>query len=108
VNVHLTPYDATESLLDAPDIYGLIFISYIDLQTFGIEKTLKSIIPLDIDKSKYSIIVYDIGHEDDEELSLLESYGVADVLYPPYTIAALKVSEYLNSSTTVFLSFCFG
>lgn len=92
VNVHLTPYDATESLMDAPDIYGLIFISYPDLLTFGIEKTLKTIIPPELDKMKYSIIVYDIGHEDDEELALLESYGVADVLYPPYTIAALKVS----------------
>jgi hypothetical protein len=91
VNVHLTPYDATESLLDTPGIYGIILISFVDLQTFGVEKTLQSIIPETLDKGQYSIIVYDVGDEDDESLMLLEQCGVFDVLYPPYTIGALKV-----------------
>lgn len=30
------------------------------------------------------------GSEEYEELSLLESLGVTDILYPPYSIAALK------------------
>lgn len=102
--MHLTPYDATESLLDAPDIYGLIFISYVDLQNFGVEKTLKSIIPPELDKMKYSIVVYDVGNEDDDELALLESYGVSDVLYPPYTIAALKVYLIIQFVSKLFNS----
>ena len=61
VNIHLTPYDASESLLDAPFIYGLIFISYLDLLQFGVENTLKTLIPSSLDKSMYSVIVYDIG-----------------------------------------------
>lgn len=31
-----------------------------------------------------------IGSEDIDELSVLEELGVTDILYPPYSIAALK------------------
>lgn len=92
VNIHLTPYDATESILEAPSLYGLIFLSYLDLMTFGPEQTLKNLIPEPLDKSQYSVIVYDVSEDHDEQqLSLLlEQYGVTDVMYPPYTIEAFR------------------
>lgn len=94
VNVHLTFYDATESLMAAPDLHGLIFISYLDLVAAGVKKSLDELIPPELDKKKYTIIVYDVamGEEEDnlEELSLLEECGVTDIMYPPYTVTALK------------------
>jgi hypothetical protein len=94
VNVHLTFYDATESLVTAPELHGLIFVSYLDLLANGVQKSLKELIPLELDKSRFTIIVYDVamGEEEEnlEELTLLESCEVTDIMYPPYTVGALK------------------
>lgn len=94
VNIHLTFYDATESLLAAPDLHGLIFVSYLDLVANGVKKSLDDLIPASLEKSKYTIIVYDVamGEEEDnvEELAMLEDCGVTDILYPPYTVTNLK------------------
>lgn len=91
VNIHLTPYDITESILEAPNIYGVILLSYLDLQNLGIEKTLAGLLPPPLDRRKYSIFVYDVPTEDDDDLQLLESCGVTDILSPPYSLMNFKV-----------------
>lgn len=75
VNVHLTFYDAHESLLAAPEFHGVILVSYQDLVVApgGVQRALELLLPQSLDAAQFSVFVYDVTasdrdmEEDDDE-----------------------------------------
>jgi len=91
LDVQMTLYDATEALTEDPDIYGVIFISLLDLLAEdNMKETLENLIPKHLDRHNYTVIVYGSIGDDDEILSALEESSVDDFIEEPYTLAVLK------------------
>lgn len=96
VNIEVSLSDAVESLHENPDFFGVLFLSYPDIEAYGIEKTFSTLIPKTCDPSLFSIIVYEIDpDEEDDVLSILDNYGVSDILRQPYSLSHIRVSVYL-------------
>ena len=96
VDVQVTFSDAREALVDNPYIYGVIFISLNDLLLFSysdIKQTLMNLIPSDLNKNKYSIVIYGAVNSDDEILEILEQCSVSDIMEEPYTLTNIKVNH---------------
>jgi|LauGreSuBDMM15SN_2_FD.fasta_scaffold237260_2 hypothetical protein len=49
-----------------------------------------SILPVEVNDSDYSIIIYGEVHADDNTLSIFEECGVIDILEEPYTTDKIR------------------
>ena len=66
-------------------------MSYSQLAASGdLRKSLMSILPLEVNESDYSIIIYGDVLYDDNTLSTFEQCGVTDILEEPYTADKIK------------------
>ena len=91
VDVLPAPMDAATAFRENHSVYGLVLLNYADLLPSGVERSLKELIPGELERGRYSLVVYNTGNATDAELEALERAGVSDVLEEPYSLEVLKV-----------------
>lgn len=91
VDVLPTPMDAATTFRENYSVYGLVLLNFVDLLPSGVERSLREIIPGDLERGRYSLVVYNTGNASDADFETLERAGVADVLEEPYSLEVLKV-----------------
>ena len=87
---------ASKALLKNFDLYGLILISYLDIIKIGLDETFSILFPKDINKSNYTIVIYEVDSNcSNEVLNLLFQFGISDILYEPYSIELIQVDSFI-------------
>eukprot|EP01038_Epipyxis_sp_PR26KG_P013722 gene13722-18408_t len=89
--------DLKSSLLEDPEVYGLILISYHTLSgDSSIDSILLQSIPKPLKREDYFVVVYDVPSSsgaydnNDSVVHMLDRAGVDNVMEEPYTLASLR------------------